>query len=224
MNYSILQEESVPDNVLVKNILSGERRQFELIIRRYNKRLYRIGMSILNDDTEVEDAMQVSYVKAFEHLIDFEHRSSFGTWLTRIMLNECLAQKNKNKRLRIMEEEHHPNVKNLTTPAHLLLNKELGGILEQAIADLPEKYRTVFVLREVEDLSIRETAAVLMLEESNIKVRLNRAKTMLRGYLNGYLKENVYAFHLSRCDKMVDQVFKAMQTDYPSDQAWPGGI
>jgi RNA polymerase sigma factor (sigma-70 family) len=223
MNHSVLQAEQIPDTVLVQNILGGEQRYFEYIIRRYNKRLYRIGMSILNDDMEVEDAMQVSYIKAYEHLAGFEHRSSFGTWLTKIMLNECLTQKNKKQRLKNMEEKHHQNSSSVPTPALQLMNKELSGALETAIAELPEKYRMVFVLREVEDLSVRETAEVLMLEESNIKVRLNRAKTMLRDHLTGYMKENVFAFHLTRCDRIVDRVFKALQIDYPSDQAWPAG-
>ena len=219
MNHSVLQSASIPDEVLIHNILAGEQRLFENIIRRYNKRLYRIGMSILNHEMEVEDAMQAAYIKAYEHLADFEHRSSFGTWLTRIMLNECIALKNKKQRLKIMEEKHPQYSGSMTTPAHLLLNKELSAVLETAIAGLPEKYRTVFVLREVEDLSVRETAEILSLQETNIKVRLNRAKSMLRENLHGYVKETVYSFHLTRCDRIVRQVFKSLHIDYPSDQA-----
>jgi RNA polymerase sigma factor (sigma-70 family) len=221
MNQSVLQTEDVPDTVLIQNILDGKPRLFEYIIRRYNKRLYRLGMSILSDEMEVEDAMQVSYIKAYEHLAGFENRSSFGTWLTKIMLNECLAQKNKKLRLKNMEEKHHQNSISMTTPAHLLMNKELSGVLETAIAELPEKYRMVFVLREVEGLSVKETSEVLMLEESNIKVRLNRAKTMLRGHLTNYMRENVFSFHLIRCDRIVNQVFKALQIEDSSDQASP---
>ena len=213
MNPSVLQAEVIPDAVLVQRILSGEQRLFEYIIRKYNKRLYRIGMSILNHDMGVEDAMQASYIKAYEHLADFEHRSSFGTWLTRIMLNECLAQKNKKQRLKIMEEKHDQNFGGTTTPEYLMINKELSVILETAIARLPEKYRMVFVLREVEDLSVKETSEILSLKETNIKVRLNRAKTMLRENLHGYMKGNVYSFHLTRCDRIVSQVFKALQID-----------
>ena len=88
----------------------------------------------------------------------------------------------------------------MTTPAYVLMNKELNGVLENAISKLPEKYRLVFILREVEELSIKETAEVLCLEEPNIKVRLNRAKTMLRESLQGYMKDNVYSFHLTRCN------------------------
>lgn len=223
MNHSVLQID-IPDTIIVQNILSGEQWYFEYIIRKYNKRLYRIGMSILNDDMQVEDAMQVSYMKAYRHLADFEHRSSFGTWLSKIMLNECLAQKNKKFRLKNMEEKYDQKLNSISTPAHLLLNKELSGILEAAIAELPEKYRMVFVLREVEDLSVRETAEVLMLEESNIKVRLNRAKTMLREHLTGYIKENVYCFHLTRCDRVVNHVFQALQIDYPLNRSRPEEI
>jgi RNA polymerase sigma factor (sigma-70 family) len=131
------------------------------------------------------------------------------------MLNECLARKNKKQRLKITEEMNHQNFTTMNTPASLLINKELSGALETAIAQLPEKYRMVFVLREVEDLSVRETADVLSLNETNIKVRLNRAKTMLRDNLQGYMKEHVYAFHLNRCDLIVEQVFKVLQIERP---------
>jgi RNA polymerase sigma-70 factor (ECF subfamily) len=103
----------------------------------------------------------------------------------------------------------------MDTPARTLINKELATALENAITDLPEKYRLVFVLREVEDLSVKETAEVLMLEESNIKVRLNRAKTMLRQNLSGYVKESVYSFHLTRCDRIVGHVFNKLQIEHP---------
>jgi RNA polymerase sigma-70 factor (ECF subfamily) len=213
MNHTIPETENMSDAALVQNILSGEKRLFEFIIRRYNKRLYRIGMSILDHAMEVEDAMQVTYINAYSHLAGFEHRSSLCTWLTRIMLNECLARKNKKQRMKITEKKHYQNFTSMNTPANLLMNKELSGVLESAIARLPEKYRLVFVLREVEDLSIKETAEVLSLKEMNIKVRLNRAKSMLRENLQGYIQDNVYSFHLTRCDRIVDEVFK--QLDIP---------
>ena len=91
MDQIILQAEQTPDTELIKRILAGEKRLFEQIIRRYNQRLFRVGMAILNDDMEAEDAMQTAYISAYEHLQSFENRSSFETWLIRIMLNECLA-------------------------------------------------------------------------------------------------------------------------------------
>ena len=207
---TVSDPESVGDTILIQRILGGETSLFENIIRRYNKRLYRIGMSILNHDMEVEDAIQVTYINVYRNLAGFENRSSFCTWLTRIMLHECLARKDKKHRLKVMDEKHDQNFNSVTTPAHQLMNKELNAVLETAIAELPEKYRLVFVLREVEDLSVKETAEVLSLKETNIKVRLNRAKTMLRKNLHGYMKENVYSFHLTRCDRIVRQVFKAL--------------
>lgn len=195
----------VPDEELISRILKGEKSLFEILIRKYNQRLYRVGMSILSDDMETEDAMQTTYIKAYEHLKDFEQRSSFITWLTRIMLNQCYEQKrkaelNKNGVRELFNEMH------MKTPANILANKELGAALEHAITLLPEKYRIVFVLREIENMSVRETSEALHIEEPNVKVRLNRAKTMLRDNLQSYMKDSVYSFHLVKCDRIVNYV------------------
>ncbi|HEY2649311.1 MAG TPA: sigma-70 family RNA polymerase sigma factor [Puia sp.] len=115
----------------------------------------------------------------------------------------------------MVEGNHTEKISHMDTPAKSLINKELAAVLEDAIAGLPEKYRLVFLLREVEDLSVKETADVLALEESNIKVRLNRAKTMLRENLSGYVKENLYSFHFTRCNRVVSRVFKALHIDNP---------
>jgi len=209
MEPAILQSEQVPDGELVKQILSGEKRLFEQVIRRYNQRLFRVGMSILQSESYAEEAMQASYVNAYEHLGKFENRSSFGTWITRIMINECLALKKKQQRV-ISATDQSENRINMATPDSVLANKELNMALETAIARLPEKYRLVFFLREIEDMSVRETSQALNIQEPNVKVRLNRAKTMLRETLSGYMKENVYSFHLSRCDLMVTNVFNRL--------------
>jgi len=211
MDQIILRTEPIPEEVLIKKIVSGEKRLFEQVMRAYNQRLYRIGMSILNNDMEAEDAMQNAYINAYEHLHQFEERSSFGTWLTRIMLNECLAQKKKKLKLKMELEKRPGDDINRVTPAKIMANKELSGMLENAIGQLPEKYRMVFVLREIEDMSVRETSQALAIEEPNVKVRLNRAKTMLKERLRGYMKENVYSFHLTRCDRMVSNVFAHLQ-------------
>jgi RNA polymerase sigma factor (sigma-70 family) len=180
-------------------------------MRCYNQRLYRIGMSILNNEQEAEDAMQTAYINAYEHLSSFEERSSLGTWLTRIMLNECLAQKKKKLKLSMNLKKQTGNEINRITPAHVLANKELSSVLENAVNRLPEKYRLVFVLREIEGMSVRQTSETLSIEESNVKARLSRAKTMLRESLEGFMKENVYNFHLSRCDRLVAQVLSRIK-------------
>lgn len=206
MNQTISQVVPGPEEVLIKRILSGETRLFEHIMRSYNQRLYRIGMSILADDIEVEDAMQAAYISAYEHLKKFEARSSFSTWLIRIMMNECLARKKKRAKTKTEATPQPENQITMTTPANILANKELSKVLENAIGQLPDKYRTVFVLREVEEMSIKETSEALSIEESNVKARLSRAKTMLRDSLSGYMKDHVYQFHLTRCDRIVTNV------------------
>ncbi|HYC27434.1 MAG TPA: sigma-70 family RNA polymerase sigma factor, partial [Chitinophagaceae bacterium] len=146
----------VPDIELIGRIIAGEKRLFEVIIRRYNQRLYRVGMAVLNNEQEVEDAMQTAYINAYTNLEKFQNRAAFATWLTRIMLNQCLEQKRKSQFIEL--SEYPPKAEIMEAPANELANKELGKILERSIAGLPEKYRLVFVLREIEQLSIRETS------------------------------------------------------------------
>lgn len=200
----------VPDEELIKRIVLGEKQLFEIIIRRYNQRLYRIGMSVLDNDQEAEEAMQTAYINAYEHLRQFAYRSAFGTWLTRIMLNQCYKIRRDHIRSLNVPGDSE-NIINMKTPENVMANKELSQALENAVRQLPEKYRLVFVLREMEDLSVRETAEIAGIQASNVKVRLNRAKTMLRESLNNYMKDSIYQFHLSRCDRMVSQVMGYLQ-------------
>jgi len=201
-----------PDEELIKKIATGDKQLFEIIIRRYNQRLYRIGMSILNNDLEVEEAMQAAYISAYEHLSQFEYRSAFGTWLTRIMLNQCYKARREHMRSVSFPQDNinipqdSQNVINMRTPENVIDSKQLHEALQNAITQLPEKYRLVFVLREIEDLSVQETADVTGIQTSNVKVRLNRAKAMLRQTLNSQLKDSIYPFHLTRCDKIVNHV------------------
>ncbi|HVS96768.1 MAG TPA: RNA polymerase sigma factor [Puia sp.] len=199
----------IPDETLINNILSGDKSAFEQLIRRYNQRMFRIGMSVLNNDADVEDAMQTAYVNAWLHLAQFRKDSSFSTWLTRIMLNQCLEQKRKKDLIRYTSAQSE-NAMNTRTPGSELVNKELSSLLENAMDRLPEKYRLVFVLREVEDLSVRETSEILDIGMANVKTRLNRAKAMLREDLKGYIKEHVYTFDLKRCDRIVAGAFAAL--------------
>jgi RNA polymerase sigma factor (sigma-70 family) len=207
------------DATIINNILQGDKNLYAIIIRRYNKRLYRIAMSIVNDDNEVEDIMQVTYINAYENLEKFAFRSSFPTWLTRILINECLLRLKKRGRTIIaiddniektMQEQQPPEAQG---PVAKLINAELKTVLDHAISQLPEIYRTVFVMREIENMSVAETTACLAISEVNVKVRLNRAKAMLRNSLASYYKkEDILHFHLSRCDKMVDTVMKKINS------------
>jgi RNA polymerase sigma-70 factor (ECF subfamily) len=173
-------------------------------------------MSIINDDTEVEDAMQVAYINAYENLGKFAFRSSFPTWLTRILINECLLRLRKRKKSISMNDENIENVmkqnKELHTPVTATVNSELRSILNDAIRKLPEMYRSVFVMREIENMNIAETKECLNISEVNVKVRLNRAKAMLRDILSAqYSKEDILQFHLSRCDWMVEKVMTGIR-------------
>jgi len=217
-----MNKEEVPtseilnDDEIIARILRGEKDLYSIIVRRYNQRLYRVGMSIINDDAEVEDAMQVAYINAYENLGKFAFRSSFPTWLTRILINECLLRLKKRKKTISMNDENAENVmdqnKDPRTPVSVTVNSELRSILNDAISRLPEIYRTVFVMREIENMNVAETKECLNISEVNVKVRLNRAKAMLRELLSvQYSKDDILQFHLSRCDRMVDVVMRRIR-------------
>lgn len=208
--------EILNDDEIIARILHGEKDLYSIIVRRYNQRLYRVGMSIINDDAEVEDAMQVAYINAYENLGKFAFKSSFPTWLTRILINECLLRLRKRKKSISMNDENMENVmrrdKEPRTPVTATVNSELRSILNDAIRRLPEIYRSVFVMREIENMNIAETKECLNISEVNVKVRLNRAKAILRDILSAqYSKEDILHFHLSRCDRMVEKVMTGIR-------------
>ena len=208
--------EILNDDEIIARILHGEKDLYSIIVRRYNQRLYRVGMSMINDDAEVEDAMQVAYINAYDNLAKFAFRSSFPTWLTRILINECLLRLRKRKKSISMNDENIENVmkqdKGPQTPVATTVNSELRSILNDAIGKLPEIYRTVFIMREIENMNIAETKECLNISEVNVKVRLNRAKALLRDILSAqYSKEDILHFHLSRCDRMVDTVMRSIR-------------
>lgn len=195
------------DEEIVVKILSGETRLYEKLMRKYNQQLYRVSMSIINDDKEAEDIMQTAYLNAFRQLHNFEQRSSFATWLTRILINESLLHKKRKQKLEqtLMENNYADHDDN--TPLDGLMNKELKLLLERAVNTLPEKYKLVFVMREVQGMSTNETMEALNIGESNVKIRLNRAKDMLRAELNSYWQpQELYEFNLVRCDVIVNNV------------------
>ncbi|HWY38730.1 MAG TPA: RNA polymerase sigma factor [Bacteroidia bacterium] len=195
------------DEEIVAKILSGETRLYEKLMRKYNQQLYRISMSIINDDKEAEDIMQTAYLNAFRQLKNFQQRSSFATWLTRILINESLLHKKRKQKHEqtLMENNYTDHDDN--TPLDGLMNKELKLLLERAVSSLPEKYRLVFVMREVQGMSTNETMEVLNIGESNVKIRLTRAKDMLRTELNSYWQpQELYEFNLVRCDVIVNYV------------------
>jgi RNA polymerase sigma factor (sigma-70 family) len=211
--------DAISDTDLITRILAGEKNLYAEIVRKYNQRLYKVGMSIINDDAEVEDVMQVTYIKAYENLGKFAFKSSFSTWLTRILINESLLRLKQRKKSIHVSDETMDNELNLQsntetqTPFMKILNVELKSVLEKAILDLPEKYRTVFIMREMENMSVAETQECLDISEANVKVRLNRAKGLLKNSLSSYYKsEDILHFHLTRCDRMVGLVMNQIES------------
>lgn len=200
---------ALSDEEIVLRIVKGEHHLYEKLMRKYNERLYRISMAIVNDDKEAEDIMQIAYLNAYRQLSNFRQQSSFGTWLTRILINESLLHKKRKQKLEQTLMENIYNDHHSGTPLDNLMNKELKVILENAVSTLPEKYKIVFVMREVQGMSTNETMEALQIGESNVKIRLNRAKEMLRAELNNYWQPaQLYQFNLVRCDVVVNYVMK----------------
>jgi RNA polymerase sigma factor (sigma-70 family) len=207
-----MMEKETTDAQIITEILGGKKEKYALLMQKYNQRLYRISKGYIKDEAEIEDVMQDTYVKGFQNLMRFEGRSQFGTWITRILINECLQHIKKLNKKELFEnsEENPVTMNNITdnqNPETKALNKELKQTLEQKIEGLPEKYRVVFLMREVEQMSIEETSEVLELSIANVKIRLNRAKTMLRESLsNLYPAKETFEFNLIRCNRIAENV------------------
>ena len=204
------------DTEVIARVLGGETALYEIIMRRYNERLYRVARAILRDDGEAEDVMQDAYVRAYKSLAQFEGRSAFSTWLTRIAVNEALQRRKQRMKMEPIDfqngaEDHIMELAALgDSPEQNYGRQEITGILEQAIAVLPEQYRVVYMLREVEEMSTEETAEALTISEENVRIRLHRARGLLKKYLvekAGLAARHAYPFHLSRCDRVVANVF-----------------
>ena len=206
------------DEEVVERVLLGETALFEIIMRRYNQRLYRVTRAILRDDAEAEDVIQDAYVRAYAHLSQFAGRARFSTWLTRIAVHEALARLQRRRPMVPFEEETELTDDFETsipptsgTPEQQTLNMEVGRLLENAVLCLPDKYRAVLMLRDVEGMSTTEVADSLELTEENVKVRLHRARALIREDLNarfGSVAGNAFPFMGSRCDLVVRHVLE----------------
>jgi RNA polymerase sigma-70 factor (ECF subfamily) len=210
---------ALTDGEVVARVVAGEVALFEVLMRRHNQRIFRVARAIVRDDSEAEDVMQEAYVRAFAELESFEGRAQWSTWVTRIAVNEALARVRRRGRFvdtDVQDAEEasmdYPNPSRSSPPSgpeDQTSARELASFLERAVDGLPDIYRTVFVLREVEQLSTAEAAASLGVSEELIKVRLHRARAELRRGLDVHLgaaTREVYGFHLSRCDRIVNNV------------------
>jgi len=209
-----------PDHELIARVRKGEAASFEKLMRRYNQRVFRAARSVLRNDAEAEDVVQETFVRAYRHLADFEQRSSFATWLTRIAVHEALARLRRSRLSGVSDcgagyqEGQYSRVESSGSgPEDQVSARELRSVLIAAIDSLPEGLRTVFMLREVEGLSTVEACQVLQLSTEAIRVRLHRARLKLRQYMEKQLGEELqglFTFAGTRCDAMVERVFQKL--------------
>ena len=207
------------DDEIIQSILNGEMALFELLIRRYNTVLYKIARSYGFNHQDAQDLMQDTHVAAYENLKQFGGKASYKTWISKIIIHKCLYRLNYgHRKYEIQEEEitvkdNQPLYMKAETQLNdSTVNKELGMVLEKSLDTLPLLYRNVFVLRELEGFSTKETAELLNISEVNVKVRMNRAKTLLQQeILKVYNHSEVYSFNLVFCDEMVRMVFDRIQ-------------
>jgi RNA polymerase sigma-70 factor (ECF subfamily) len=201
------------DEEIVHTVLKGDTASFELIMRRYNQRLFRVVRSIIGGEAETEDVMQETYLRAYEHLDQFESRSQFSTWLTRIAVHEATARRRKHRRLRLATTVS-PEIalpaagRDAVEEASL---KELGHVLAAAVDALPTELRIVFTLRMVERLSTEQTAESLGLTPANVKTRLHRARRALQSWIDRKIGEEarrLYVFAGEDCDRVVWKVLE----------------
>jgi RNA polymerase sigma-70 factor, ECF subfamily len=209
---------TLTDDDLLTRILAGEYELFEIVMRRHNQRLYRAARSITRDDADVEDILQQAYLNAFAHLRQFESRAQLSTWLTRIVINEAHA-----RRRRIGHASYLPTAaadgdaeavaSPQPSPEQQAYAAELHRVLEVAVDELPEPYRVVFMLRDVEGMSTIEAGAVLGLGSDAVKTRLHRARAMLRRAMSmrvGALGAGAFRFYAPRCNRVVAAVLERL--------------
>jgi RNA polymerase sigma-70 factor (ECF subfamily) len=199
---------------------------FERLMRQYNQRLFRVARSIVRDDADAEDALQDAYVQAYRKLDAFRGEAELSTWLTRIVINQALMRVRKRSRDRIVvpftdrgdgsAQELDVADQHAESPSDAAIRGEVRKVLEQRIDALPEAFRTVFVMRDVEDLSVRETADALGIPEATVRTRLFRARALLRESLDRDMdsaRGSVFGFDGARCDRIVAAVLRRLSDE-----------
>jgi len=205
------------DTALADRIGSGDHVAFERMMRRYNGRLFRVARAILRDDAEAEDTLQDAYLDAYRHIAEFRGHAALGTWLTRIVINHALMRVRRHKRDHVVlpfasshESSQHAGSdvtdNRSESPPSTVLRAEVRRLIERRIDELPVAFRTVFVMRDVEDLTVQETAECLGIPSATVRTRLFRARALLREALARDLDVatvDVFGFAGERCDRIV---------------------
>jgi RNA polymerase sigma-70 factor, ECF subfamily len=193
------------DEELARRVVAGHTALFSVLMRRHNQQLYRAVRAILGDDDEAEDALQQAYFAIFRSLGGFEGRAQLSTWMTRIAVNEAFGRHRKRRRARELRSELESSPPPpLSTPADAAIGRELAAMVEEAIDELPETYRVVVVLRDVQELTTQEVATIVGASVEGVRVRLHRGRSMVRERLRERIgTSEPFPFAGHRCDRMV---------------------
>ena len=208
------------DAQLARRIGASDEDALRIVMRRHNRVLYRTARSILKDDAEAEDALQEAYVRAYRNISGYRGDAKLSTWLVRIVVNESLGRLRKRKRAAAVismegEPEHEGNLpvgfgdSHSVRPDGEAMRAQTRRLLEKSIDTLPDALRRVFVLRAVEEMTVRETAIALDLPPATVRSRFFRARALLRGTLKGEIDfacDDAFAFAGARCDRIVASV------------------
>ncbi len=206
----------IPDNELIELVKRNGFMAYGSIVRRYNQRMFRVARSIVTDDALAMDIVQESHIKAFIALKSYQGKNSFFAWLASITRNEALMYLRKHKKEVAMGEDEQSILESIgdneridSQPDNLLQNRHMQNLINQNLDKLTEKFRSVFVLRAVEQMSTKETARILNINEMTVKTRYFRAKRYLRGQIQNYLESsnlNIYEFGNKKCDIVLHNV------------------
>lgn len=220
IEFSAHKHHKLEETEIIKRILAGEKQLYEILVRRNNQKLFRVIRTYLKVEAEIEDVMQNAYIKAFSKLYQFKLQSSFSTWLTRIAINEALTrlkEKNKIYHFKIADtESENPKFfeipdKGQLNPQEKMIGNESKRFLENAIDQLDVKYKSVYMMKEVEEMSAKEVAEALDITVSNVKIRLHRAKEMLKDNLYQLSNDKrIFEFGFSKCDRVTENVMKSI--------------
>lgn len=185
------------DEELVARVIGGEIGLFENIVQRYSRRLFRVALSVLHNEAEAEDVVQDAFLSAYQHLSQFAGRAKFSTWISRIALHRAFAVAAQSKRKVSLDDEYDSEQPVRVVPDHAPTPEqrryfdEVAMLMTSAIAELPETYRSVLLLREVDELDTTNAARKLRISQANVKVRLHRARAMVRAHYERALAARV---------------------------------
>lgn len=223
-----LSSDKLPDKELAALAAAGDPRAFEVIMRRHNRLMFRTARSILKSDAETEDAVQDAYLNAWRALDTFRDDAKLSTWLVRIVLNEALKRVRRRASNVVMFDSGVPaagapaepgtEADDSRQPETAASRAEMRRLMELRIDELPELFRTVFILRAVEELTVEEVAAALQIPEATVRTRFFRARAQLRESLSrdmDFAIEDAFSFDGERCDRIVANLLASIARETP---------